>query len=252
MNIIGFGRVAVVTGAAAGLGLSISRTLIEEGKRVALVDIDKEALERLQQDEFFKNAGQRVMYLTADVSVLEDIKDSVQKVMSNWKRIDILINNAGIRLETAIEDITLEEWNKMMSINLGGTFFFSQAVMKIMKEQEWGRIVNISGAAGQYGSLTAGAHYGASKAGQILLTKVFARELAEYGITVNTIAPAILRSPEMDRVSPEKLEKIVKSIPVGRVGETEEVARLVSYLVSESTDYVTGATFDINGGLHMR
>ncbi|WP_102345861.1 SDR family NAD(P)-dependent oxidoreductase [Bacillus sp. Marseille-P3661] len=252
MNISGFGRVAIVTGAAAGLGLTIARSLLLEGKRVALVDIDKEALDRLQQEEFFKKMKTKTMFICADVSNVEEIHESVKEIVLKWNRIDILVNNAGIRSETALEDITLQEWNFILATNLTSSFFFSQAVISIMKEQEWGRIINISGTAGQYGSINAGAHYGVSKAGQILLTKVFARELAQYGITVNAIAPAVLNSPEMHRVDPEKMKRIIESIPVGRVGETEEVARLVSYLISESTDYVTGSTFDINGGQYMR
>ena len=252
MKIDGYGRVAIVTGGASGLGLAISKTFIEEGKRVAIVDINQKALDRLQEDDFFMNAMSNVIFIHADVSIVEDIKNCVQMILSKWKRIDILVNNAGIRLDTPIENINPDEWNKVLSINLGSTFFFSQQVMKVMKEQEWGRIINISSVAGQFATIFPGAHYSASKAGQIQLTKVFAKSLAPHGVTVNAIATALLRRPGMDPADIEQLENQLQYIPVGRFGEAAEVARLVSFLASESGDYITGATFDINGGMYMR
>ncbi|WP_255668424.1 SDR family NAD(P)-dependent oxidoreductase [Brevibacillus daliensis] len=253
MNIDGYGRVAIVTGAAQGLGLSIAQRMLEDGKRVALLDVNEEKLNELRLSPFFQQMNEAMyVFMKVDVSDTVAIKDAVRTIMNRWNRIDILINNAGIRRETSIEDITLEEWNLLMNVNLGGTFFFSQAVLEVMKVQLWGRIVNISSFGGQFGPLTSGAHYCASKAGQLVLTKVFARHLADYGITVNTVAPAAIRTPEMDNVDPGKLKHMIASIPVGRVGEAEEVAQLVSYLISDSTNFVTGATFDINGGLLMR
>jgi len=121
-----------------------------------------------------------------------------------------------------------------------------------MKQQRWGRIINMSSFGGQFGPLTSSAAYAASKAGQIALTKVFARALAPYNITVNAVAPASVRTPEMDKIPPDKLAKMVETIPIGRVGEPKEVADLVSYLASDSGGFVTGATFDINGGRLMR
>lgn len=252
MQLGGFGRVAIVTGAANGIGLTIAKEFIRNRKRTVLLDIDSRALEEFQTEPIYQQHEEAILCIKADVSKGEDIDKSIEQVLEKWGRIDILVNNAGIRKETKIEDITHEEWNHILNINLGGTFFFSQAVLKLMKEQAWGRIINVSGYAGQFGPVTSGAHYSASKAGQLILTKVFAREVAPYGVTVNAISPAVVRSPEMERVLPEKMKKIIQSIPVGRVGEAEEVARMVNYLASESTDYITGATFDINGGMLMR
>lgn len=113
----------------------------------------------------------------------------MQKVLDNWGRIDILVNNAAVRTETSLEEMDMEEWNRIMNVNLAGTFFFSQAVMPVMKEQEWGRIINMSSFGGQFGPLTSSAAYCASKAGQLVLSRIFARELSSYGITVNSIAP---------------------------------------------------------------
>lgn len=245
-------RVAIVTGAAQGIGLAIAKQFLHEGKRVAFVDVNESLLAEieatLQTDENRRSA----LFLTIDVADVQAIRAGVRKVLDRWGRVDILVNNAGIRKETAIEDIDLEEWNQLISVNLGGTFFFSQAVLEPMRKQKWGRIINISSFGGQFGPLTSGAHYCASKAGQLVLTKVFARYLAKEGITVNTVAPAAIHTPEMDKIAPEKLEKMVQGIPVGRVGQVEEVAQLVAYVASEAAGYVTGATFDINGGLLMR
>lgn len=246
-------RIAVVTGAAQGLGLAIAKAFLKDGKKVAFVDVKEELLQELEQSSWIQSQyKEQALFLTADVSQTAQIRAAIEAIIGKWKRIDILVNNAGIREETAVEDIEEAEWDRIMDVNLKGTFFFSQAVLEIMKAQEWGRIINISSFGGQVGPLTSGAHYCASKAGQLALTKVFARRLSKNGITVNAVAPAAIRTPEMDRIEPEKLAKMVEGIPVGRVGEDEEVAELVLFLASESAGYITGATFDINGGLLMR
>lgn len=245
-------RVAIVTGANKGLGLAIAENFVKEGKRVVFVIRNKANLEqtrqRFQQEELQK----QVMFIQLDVSDIKGIKSAVNEVLNEWGRIDILVNNAGIRFETPIEEIDEEEWDQVLSVNTKSTFFFSQAVIPAMKERGWGRIINMSSIGGQAGPLTSGAHYSASKAGQIALSKVFARSLAPYGITVNTVAPAAIRTPEMDKMDPAKLAQMVETIPLRRVGEPREVSDLVSYLASDTGGFTTGATFDINGGRLMR
>lgn len=245
-------RVAIVTGAGQGIGLAAANTLLENGRKVAFIDINEAALQELERSYNQTENNKRAIFVKADVSNLAEIRATIQKVVSEWNRIDILVNNAGIRTETPIEEIQEAEWDRIINVNLKGTFFMSQAVIAEMKKQAWGRIINMSSFAGQFGPLTSGAHYSASKAGQLALTKVFARSLAKTGITVNAITPAAIRTPEMDRIEPEQLKKMVEGIPVGRVGEDQEVAELLLYLTSESSGYITGATFDINGGLLMR
>lgn len=242
-------RVAIVTGASQGLGFAIAQLFVNKGMKVAFVsrnlnDIKSKFASAVNSDQ--------VMFVSLDVSDYEAIRGCVEEVIQHWGRIDILVNNAGMRTQTEIEDITPEEWDRVMSVNLGGTFFFSQAVIPIMRKQKWGRIVNMSSFGGQFGPLTSSAVYSASKAGQIALSKVFARTLAADGITVNTIAPASIRTPDMDRMPADAIAKMVQTIPVGRVGEPVEVAELVAYLVSDHGGFVTGATFDINGGRLMR
>ncbi|MEH7094520.1 SDR family NAD(P)-dependent oxidoreductase [Neobacillus vireti] len=246
-------QVAVVTGAGQGLGLAIAQVFLEEGKKVVLLDINEDLLRQVQDSEILREIDpSHCMFLTVDVADVTAVRQCVDKILDHWGRIDILVNNAGARKETCIEDITPEEWNQILSINLGGTFFFSQSVLHPMKEQKWGRIINISSFGGQAGPLTSGAHYCASKAGQLALTKSFARALADEGITVNSIAPAAIETPEMDKMDPRKLDKMKEGIPVKRFGKAREVARMVSFLASEEAGYITGSTFDINGGLLMR
>ncbi|HHW37416.1 MAG TPA: SDR family oxidoreductase [Bacillales bacterium] len=244
-------RVAVVTGAAQGLGLAITKKLLENGKKVVFIDVNQALLHELEQSYRFEYK-ERAMFIQTDVSNIVQIRETINTIINKWARIDILVNNAGIREETSIENIEEQEWDRIIDVNLKGTFFFSQSVIDVMKKQKWGRIINMSSFGGQVGPLTSGAHYCASKAGQLALTKVFARSLSKDGITVNAVAPAAIRTPEMDRIEPGKLAKMVEGIPVGRVGEDLEVAELVLYLASGSAGYITGSTFDINGGLLMR
>jgi len=245
-------RVAIVTGANKGLGLAVAKNFVNEGKKVVFVIRNKENLEQTKQLFQQEVIQKQVMFIKLDVSDINGIKRAVNQVLNEWERIDILVNNAGIRFETSIEEIDEEEWDQVLSVNLKSTFFFSQAVIPVMKERRWGRIINMSSIGGQAGPLTSGAHYSASKAGQIALSKTFARSLAAYGITVNSVAPATVRTPEMDKIDPDKLAQMIETIPLRRVGEPQEVADLVSYLASDSGGFTTGATFDINGGRLMR
>lgn len=246
-------KVAIVTGAGQGLGLAIAHKLLSEGMNVAFVDVNERLLAEVQQSDLLTHFdSSKYMFLTVDVSDVLAIQASIHTIVESWGRIDVLVNNAGVRKETAIEDVTEEEWNLILSVNLGGTFFYSQAVLETMKKQQTGRIINISSFGGQAGPLSSGAHYCASKAGQLVLTKAFARSLADQGITVNAVAPAAIETPEMDNMDPTKLEKMQASIPVQRFGKAEEVADMVSYLASDAAGYITGSTFDINGGLLMR
>ncbi|WP_259455719.1 SDR family NAD(P)-dependent oxidoreductase [Bacillus sp. PK3_68] len=245
--------VAIVTGAGQGLGLAIAKKFLSEEKKVVFVDVNEQLLNEVRSSSFLTDYdSSHSMFLTVDVADVQAVKNSVKMIVESWGRIDILVNNAGVRKETAIEGITEEEWNLILSVNLGGTFFYSQAVLETMKKQQKGRIINISSFGGQAGPLTSGAHYCASKAGQLVLTKVFARSLADQGITVNTVAPAAIETPEMDKMDSDVLEKMKAGIPVKRFGKSEEVADMVSYLASDAAGYVTGSTFDINGGLLMR
>lgn len=244
------GRIAIVTGGSSGLGEAIAEEFLRNGAKVVITGRNEERLNNAKSK--MNEISEHIWAIAMDVSKKEEIDETVRRVIDRWGRIDILVNNAGVRLETSIEDITVEEWDMILDINLAGTFFFSQAVVETMRKNKWGRIINMSSYGGQAGPLTSGAHYCASKAGQLALTKSFARALAEDGITVNAITPAAVRTPEMDNIEPDKLKNMEQSIPVKRFGKSIEVAKMTSYLASEEAGYVTGATFDINGGLLMR
>ncbi|HLS66918.1 MAG TPA: SDR family NAD(P)-dependent oxidoreductase [Pseudogracilibacillus sp.] len=243
-------RVAIVTGGSSGLGEAIAEDFLRNGMKVVITGRNEDRLNEAKSR--MENISEHIWPIAMDVSKKEEIDNTVKQVLKRWGRIDILVNNAGVRLETPVEDITVEEWDMILDINLAGTFFFSQAVIATMRKNKWGRIINMSSYGGQAGPLTSGAHYCASKAGQLALTKSFARSLAEDGITVNAITPAAVRTPEMDNIEPDKLARMEQSIPVKRFGKSIEVAKMTSYLASEEAGYVTGATFDINGGLLMR
>ena len=172
--------------------------------------------------------------------------------MERWGRVDLLVNNAGTTPSTGFFEIEDDEWDDVLGTNLRSVFVGCQLVAPLMRAQRFGRIVNHASLAGQQGGVVAGAHYAASKAGIVVLTKILARELAGDGVTVNAIAPAAIEAPIMSELPPESIERARSSIPVGRFGTAEEVAALVAYLCSDEAGYVTGATLDINGGLSMR
>ena len=243
-------RVALVTGAARGLGRAVGAALLESGMRVALLDLDREgaAAAALELDP----AGERTLALGADVSDPAQIDAALAALGAAWRSPDVLVNNAGRTVARSIWEIDVNEWDEVMATNLRSCLLFSQRCAPAMRDAGWGRIVNMASLAGQMGGLVAGAHYAASKAGIIVLTKVLARELANDGVTVNAVAPAAIRTPAMDSMDPSGAAALEATIPVGRVGTAEEVAGLVAYLCSPSAGFVTGATLDINGGVLMR
>ncbi len=242
-------KVAIVTGGAQGIGKAISHTLAKEGAYVIMCDIDYTLAQNTVND--IKNQGFAASAFKMNVSCGEEVKRTFENILSKFTRIDILINNAGICSLTPIEDITEEEWDKVMDVNLKGTFFCSQAVLKPMMTQESGKIVNIASIAGKVGGILTGAHYSASKAGVICLTKSLALRLAPYGINVNAVAAGALKSQMTDTFPPAKRAKLAQSIPLGGFGEPQDVANAVLFLVSEKAKYITGGILDVNGGLLM-
>ncbi|QAY62584.1 SDR family oxidoreductase [Xylanimonas allomyrinae] len=240
-------RAALVTGAAQGLGEAIARRLHADGFRVAVADINVEAARTVAAS--LDASGRTAFALPVDVADPVSIHDAVDTFVRRWSVPDVLVNNAGRTVRTALWDITADEWDAVLETNLRGCFLLTQRVASLLRGRGWGRIVNVASLAGQQGGLVAGAHYAASKAGMLVLTKVFARAVAGDGITVNAVAPAAVRSPAM-RSGEEGA--LAETIPVGRVGSAEEVAAAVAYLVGPDSGYVTGATIDVNGGVFTR
>jgi len=242
-------RVAIVTGAARGIGKAIAWAFVREGASVALVDVEKTGLETLQM-EIGRKGGQAVA-IPCDVSKASEVKQMVDHVQRTLGRIDILINNAGIIRRGTIETVTEEDWDRVMEVNLKGPFNCSKAVVEIMKRQGYGKIVNVSSIAGKMGDITSAPGYGPSKAGMDALTKSLARQLAAYGIHVNGVAPHAIETEMSAEWSPEKRKAIVDAIPLKRLGKPEDVAEAVLFLASDTAAFITGEIIDVNGGFLM-
>ena len=237
-------KVAIVTGAASGIGKSCSLSFAEKGVKVVVVDLNKKGTEETNLE--IQRKGGKAIFIKADVSKKEDVENIVNITKNNFGKIDILVNCAGICQIRNVEDITEEEWDKIMSINLKGTFFLCQSVLKEMKKYQKGKIVNMGSVAGEIGGILVGANYSASKAGIICLTKSLARYAAPYNINVNSVSPGFI-----DTEMTKDLGQDPKSVPLGRRGRPEEVSDVILFLCSEASSYITGANIDVNGGLFM-
>ncbi|MGL4726100.1 MAG: SDR family NAD(P)-dependent oxidoreductase [Scandinavium sp.] len=242
-------QTVLVTGAAAGLGNVIAAHLLAQGFQVVLTDIDaaraQQAAKVLDSDN--------VLALGLDIRQPNDFARALETTVERFGSLEVLVNNAALTLATPVMDINVEEFDKVISTNLRGTFVGCQTMGRYFASRGYGRIINLASLAGQNGGTTSGAHYAASKGGILTLTKIFARELSKSGVTVNAIAPGPMDSPMVHALVPEeKMAGLLQMIPVGKLGEAEFVARTVALLASEQASFVTGATWDINGGLFMR
>ncbi|RST50601.1 SDR family NAD(P)-dependent oxidoreductase [Variovorax sp. MHTC-1] len=243
------GQGAFVTGAAQGLGAAIARGLAEAGARVVLADVDgtvDAAAATLRAD------GHDCIAMQLDVRDEAAFWLCFDAGVQHFGGIDVMVNNAARTPYASIWDITTEEWDEVLTVNLRGSFFGCRIAGRHMRERGSGRIVNLSSIAGQQASAATGVHYAASKAGIVALTRSFAQELAPHGVTVNALAPAAVRSPVLDAMSRMQQRTLASGIPLGRFGEPEEVAAAVVYLASPAAAFMTGATLDLNGGRLMR
>ena len=242
-------RVAIITGAARGIGKAIALTFVRDGVKVALVDVDQKQLEALK-NEIEKRKGE-VITISCDITKSSDVNEMVGKVQKAFGRVDILVNNAGIIRRGTIETVTEEDWDRVIEVNLKGTFNCCKAVVEIMKQQGYGKIVNISSIAGKMGDITSAPGYGPSKAGVDALTKTLARQLAPYGINVNAVSPHAIETEMSAQWSEERRKEIIASIPLGRLGKPEDVAEAVLFLASDEASFITGEILDVNGGALM-
>ena len=240
------GRVAIVTGAAEGLGFGIAQRLGGEGARVTLVDVNSDVAR--QASDALAREGVSSEIVSGDVGDEETARRATARSMARWGRIDILVNNAGIGSPVARSwEMPVEEMDRIYRTNLRGVFSFCHHVVPHMLERDYGRIVNVSSASGKEG--VAGAvPYAATKAGVISLTKSVGLELAKTGIRVNCVTPGAVMTRLLERLTKERIDGMISRIPMGRTGTVSEVAALVAWLASEECSYSTGAVFDVSGG----
>jgi len=242
-------RVAIITGGARGIGKAIALTFIREGANVALVDVDKGVLEAARDE--IQKSSRKILAIPCDITKSAEVKAMVAQVHKAFGRIDILVNNAGIIRRGTIETVTEEDWDQVIAVNLKGTFNCCKAVVEFMKQQGYGKIVNVSSIAGKMGDITSAPGYGPSKAGTDALTKTLARQLAKYGINVNAVSPHAIETEMSAQWSEERRKEIIASIPLGRLGKPEDVAEAALFLASDEASFITGEILDVNGGALM-
>jgi 3-oxoacyl-[acyl-carrier protein] reductase len=244
-------RVVLVTGAARGLGEVVARRFHDAGYRVALGDIAQDASQALARS--LSGDGSSAFAIKLDVTSKGDFEAARDALLERWGAIDVLINNAGASKVVPVMDISAEQFDQVIDVNLRSVLFGCQVFGAYFAARGMGRIVNVASLAGQNGGSATGAHYAAAKGGAITLTKVFARDLAAHGVTVNAISPGPLDLPIVhESVPADKLEKVIAGIPVGRLGSAAYIADVAIMLASADAYFANGACWDVNGGLFMR
>ena len=240
-------KLALVTGAAGVLGRETARGLAADGYRVIMVDIDDKQLEALALD-----IGPEAYPLALDVSDPQKVAEACTKIRRKLGQISVLVNNAGVLSNHKAADTGNDEWRRILAVNLDGAFYLCREWMPGMQAARWGRIVNICSLAMKTGGIIAGTAYTSPKGAMAALTFSLAREAASFGVTVNGIAPAYIKTPMVtEQLTEEQRRQLLDQIPVGRFCEAEEVAHVVRFLVSPLSGFITGEIIDINGGLHM-
>jgi acetoacetyl-CoA reductase len=239
------GQVALVTGGIRGIGAAISERLLARGVTVAAgYSRDKEAADRFQAEHPGSSVHQ------GNIGNCDDCERVIREVLDTHGRLDILVNNAGITADKTVRKMTPDEWDRVVQVNLSGAFYLSRAVLQHMLDRGSGRIINISSIIGESGNIGQ-ANYASAKAGLFGLTMSLAQETARKGITVNSVAPGYISTEMVAAVPKEALDKVIAKIPVGRLGDADEVARVVEFLADPDSGFITGQVYSVNGGQYM-
>jgi NAD(P)-dependent dehydrogenase (short-subunit alcohol dehydrogenase family) len=242
-------KVAIITGAGSGFGKEIAMTFAKEGAEIVAADINFKAAELVAK--LINDTDGKCLPIQVDVSDEIQVKNMVQETINKFSKIDILINNAGLSRAANIQDISLDDWNMMIKVNLTGTFLCCKAVIDHMIEREYGKIVNMASISAQTGR-PVGVDYSASKSGIVGITRTLAVQVAKYGINVNAIAPGPIQTPLFNKnYTPEAVERLKATIPFKRQGEPKDVANLALFLASDESGWITGEVIAINGGAFM-
>jgi 3-oxoacyl-[acyl-carrier protein] reductase len=239
------GKIALVTGAAGGLGDKIARTLHAQGATLALTDMRAEPMEKLKAE-----LGDRVEYFVANLTNSEDVNSLVKNVEEKMGRIDILVNNAGLTRDNLFMRMSDEDWQLVLDVNLSAGFKLAKAAIRGMMKRRYGRIIGIASVVGVMGN-PGQANYSASKAGMIAMNKCLAQEVGSRGVTVNSIAPGFIRTPMTDVLPDDVKAQLLSKIPEGKLGEAQDIANAVAFLASDEAQYITGQTLHVNGGMAM-
>jgi 3-oxoacyl-[acyl-carrier protein] reductase len=243
------GKTALITGAAQGIGLATARVLAAQGAQVGLFDLNEakvqESAAELIREGFNAIAG------PVDVANLESVKSMLSSAASLFGYLDIVVNNAGILTSTPVPDITEAEWDKIMAINLKGTFFVCQQALPYLKDRPQPRIINMASIGGRMGGYESSMAYAASKGGVIALTYGLSRQYAPYKITVNCICPGPTETPMTQQWTAEQFAGLIKRIPLGKLAQPSQIGSAVAFLASDEAEFITGVALDINGGMYV-
>ena len=239
------GKIALITGAAGGLGDKIARTLHAQGATLALTDRNLAPMEKLKEE-----LGARVEIFVANLTNSDEVNNLVKNVEEKMGRVDILVNNAGLTRDNLFIRMSDEEWQLVLDVNLSAGFKLAKAAVRGMMKRRFGRIIGIASVVGVMGN-AGQANYSASKAGMIAMNKCLAQEVGSRGITVNSIAPGFIRTPMTDVLPDDVKAQLLSKIPEGKLGEAQDIANAVAFLASDEAQYITGQTLHVNGGMAM-
>lgn len=240
------GRVAIVTGATRGIGKAITLALAKEGANIVVAARNQSLIDKMVEE--VKALGMQAIGVRVDVSRSEEVQRMVDQTLAKFGKIDILVNNAGVTGRTTpITELTEEEWDSIMNVDLKGVYLCSKAVVKHMIQRKTGNILNISSIAGKEGNAFM-THYSAAKGGVITFTKALAEEVVSHGIRVNCLTPALIETDILQDIAEEKRAVLISKIPMGRLGKPEEVASAAKFLVSDEASFITGQCINVSGG----